>query len=69
MPQVAVDVTHRCGRTGPLTEVLAVTIAVVAKLLRVAYLAQRLVLHAHVNQPAQLVAVVHYMDAALNPYC
>ena len=52
-----------------MAEVLTITITVVAKLLRVAYLAHRLVLHAQVNQPTQLVAVVHYMDAALNPYC
>ena len=69
MPQVAVYITHRSGRTGALAEVLTITIAVVAKLLRVAYLAQRLMLHVQVNQPAQLVAVVQNMDAALNLYC
>ena len=52
-----------------MAKVLTVTITVIAKLLCVAYLAQRLVLHAQVYQPAQLVAVVQYMDAALNSYC
>ena len=68
MPKIAMYITHRSGRTGALAEVLTITITVVAKLLRIAYLAQRLVLHAHINQPAQLVAVVQYMDAALNHY-
>ena len=66
MPQIPEYVAHRCGRTGAVTEVLTVTVAVVAKLLVVAHLAQHLMWNTEVYQTAQLVLVVHNMDAVLD---